>query len=87
MDDAFYYVFFGMMVADLGYGALMAVATTIGLHALRLPKGTKRFLKLFQILSVPTMIWAQSTAPSLVLHCPSNFYRPPKILWRSLVYP
>lgn len=53
----FYYVFFGMMVADLGYGALMAVATTIGLYALRLPKGTKRFLKLFQILSVPTMIW------------------------------
>jgi V/A-type H+-transporting ATPase subunit I len=53
----FYYVFFGMMVADLGYGALMAVATTIGLHAMRLPKGTKRFLKLFQILSVPTMIW------------------------------
>ncbi len=30
----FYYVFFGMMVADLGYGALMAVATTIGLHRL-----------------------------------------------------
>jgi V/A-type H+/Na+-transporting ATPase subunit I len=53
----FYYVFFGMMVADLGYGALMAVATSIGLYVLHVPKGTKRFLKLFQILSVPTMIW------------------------------
>ncbi|WP_430610375.1 V-type ATP synthase subunit I [Enterococcus sp. DIV0876] len=53
----FYYVFFGMMVADLGYGMLMALVTTIGLHALRLPKGSKRFLTLFQILSVPTMIW------------------------------
>jgi V/A-type H+-transporting ATPase subunit I len=53
----FYYVFFGMMVADLGYGALMAIGTTIGLHFMHLPKETKRFLKLFQILSVPTMIW------------------------------
>lgn len=53
----FYYVFFGMMVADIGYGLLMLVVTTIGLHLLRLPKGTNRFLKLFQILSVPTMAW------------------------------
>ena len=53
----FYYVFFGMMVADLGYGGLMALVTTIGLHFFRLPKGTKRFMKLFQTLSVPTMIW------------------------------
>jgi len=53
----FYYVFFGMMVADLGYGGLMALVTTIGLHFFRLPKGTKRFMKLFQTLSGPTMIW------------------------------
>ena len=32
-----------MMVADLGYGGLMALVTTIGLHFFRLPKGTKRF--------------------------------------------
>lgn len=53
----FYYVFFGMMVADLGYGLLMVAATTIGLTCLHLPQGTKRFMKLFQTLSVPTMIW------------------------------
>ncbi|WP_291290862.1 V-type ATP synthase subunit I [Enterococcus sp.] len=53
----FYYVFFGMMVADLGYGGLMALVTTIGLRFFPLPKGTKRFMKLFQTLSIPTMIW------------------------------
>ncbi|MBO0457422.1 V-type ATP synthase subunit I [Enterococcus hulanensis] len=52
----FYFVFFGMMVADAGYGALMLVATTIGLRTI-LPRGMERFMRFFQILAVPTIIW------------------------------
>lgn len=53
----FYLVFFGMMVADLGYGLLMLLVTTVALKAVVLPKGTRRFMKLFQYLSVSTIAW------------------------------
>lgn len=53
----FYLVFFGMMVADLGYGLLMLIATTAALKLLVLPTGMLKFAKFFQILSVPSMIW------------------------------
>ncbi|MBO1307108.1 V-type ATP synthase subunit I [Enterococcus sp. 669A] len=53
----FYLVFFGMMVADLGYGLLMLIATTVALKFLVLPTGMLKFVKFFQILSVPSMVW------------------------------
>ncbi|MFV0558356.1 MAG: V-type ATP synthase subunit I [Enterococcus sp.] len=53
----FYFIFFGMMVADVGYGALMLIATTVALKTMVLPKGTTNFMRLFQILSIPTIIW------------------------------
>lgn len=53
----FYFVFFGMMVADAGYGALMLLATTIVLKTKVLPRGMSRFMKFFQILSIPTILW------------------------------
>lgn len=53
----FYLVFFGMMVADLGYGILMFLATTLGLKVLTLPTGTKKFVQLFQLLSVSVIFW------------------------------
>lgn len=52
----FYFVFFGMMVADAGYGALMLVATTMALKKI-LPRGMERFVRFFQILSLPTILW------------------------------
>ena len=52
----FYFVFFGMMVADAGYGTLMLVATTIALRTV-LPRGVERFMRFFQILAVPTILW------------------------------
>lgn len=52
----FYFVFFGMMVADAGYGALMLVATTVALRTV-LPRGMERFMRFFQILSIPTILW------------------------------
>ena len=52
----FYFVFFGMMVADAGYGGLMLVATTVALRTI-LPRGMERFMRFFQILAVPTILW------------------------------
>jgi len=46
-----------MMVADLGYGILMLFVTTFALKKLTLSKGVARFMKLFQYLSVSTIIW------------------------------
>ncbi|MGM0216121.1 V-type ATP synthase subunit I [Enterococcus sp. AZ109] len=53
----FYLVFFGMMVADLGYGLLMLIVTTAALKKLVLPNGMLKFVKFFQILAVPSMLW------------------------------
>lgn len=53
----FFLVFFGMMVADIGYGVLMLVATTVALHTQVFKKGTERFLRFFQVVSIPTILW------------------------------
>lgn len=53
----FYLVFFGMMVADLGYGLLMLMVTTLAMKLLVLPNGLLRFMKFFQILAIPSMLW------------------------------
>ncbi|MHC5217293.1 V-type ATP synthase subunit I [Enterococcus sp. LJL128] len=53
----FYMVFFGMMVADLGYGLLMLLATLVVRKTMILPRGMKRFADFFFILSFPTIIW------------------------------
>lgn len=72
----FYLVFFGMMVADFGYGLLMLVATTVGLKALTLPKGTQRFLKLFQYLSVSTIVWGLIYGSSFGVEMPVALLSP-----------
>lgn len=74
----FYLVFFGMMVADFGYGLLMLVATTVGLKALTLPKGTQRFLKLFQYLSVSTIVWGLIYGSSFGVEMPVYLLSPSK---------
>lgn len=53
----FFLVFFGMMVADIGYGVLMLVATTIALHTQVFKASTERFLRFFQVVSIPTILW------------------------------
>ncbi|MGG5359029.1 MULTISPECIES: V-type ATP synthase subunit I [unclassified Enterococcus] len=53
----FYLVFFGMMVADIGYGLVMLIATILVQKLTVLPRGMQRFMKFFEILSIPTIIW------------------------------
>lgn len=53
----FYMVFFGMMVADLGYGLLMLLATTVIQRLSTVRASSKHFIQLFQFLALPVMIW------------------------------
>ncbi len=53
----FYLVFFGMMAADFGYGALLWLGTFIMLKFFHFDKAMNRNLKFFHLLSYPVMIW------------------------------
>ncbi|MGT2785223.1 V-type ATP synthase subunit I [Streptococcus merionis] len=53
----FYFTFFGMMIADVGYGLLLFLATGLALRFFSLAKGTKRFLQFFNVLSVSVSLW------------------------------
>lgn len=53
----FYFTFFGMMVADLGYGLLLFAATFLVLKYFHLSKGATRFAKFLNILGVAVSLW------------------------------
>ncbi|MVX59350.1 V-type ATP synthase subunit I [Streptococcus danieliae] len=53
----FYFTFFGMMVADLGYGLLITLSAFLALKLFYLPKNTIRFIKFFSILGIAVSIW------------------------------
>lgn len=53
----FYWVFFGMMVADFAYGLILLVLTGSALIFFKFNESTKKFLQFFCCLSFSTMIW------------------------------
>ncbi|KEI04638.1 V-type ATP synthase subunit I [Clostridium botulinum] len=53
----FYFIFFGMMLSDAGYGLIMIIGTLIALKLFKLDKGMKNFMKLFLYLGISTTIW------------------------------
>lgn len=53
----FYMIFFGMMVADIGYGLLVTIAALIGLKKFNLDESKKKFAKLFVFLGLSTTAW------------------------------
>lgn len=52
----FYLVFFGMMVADVGYGILMFIAALYALKKFKLDEKQQGFARFFLYLSFPTMV-------------------------------
>ncbi|MDE5770988.1 MAG: V-type ATP synthase subunit I [Ruminococcus sp.] len=53
----FYYLFFGMMLSDAGYGLLMLIGTTIVLKKFRLDTSMKKTMIMFRNCGVSTLIW------------------------------
>lgn len=52
----FYLVFFGMMLADAGYGVVMFIASVLALKYLNLEESQRDFINFFKYLSIPTFI-------------------------------
>ena len=52
----FYWLFFGLMVGDIGYGILMLVATAAVLKLIDLKDGMRNFVKFFHILSYAVIL-------------------------------
>lgn len=53
----FYLIFFGMMVADTGYGLLVLIASVIALKYFKLEDSMKEFMRFFFYLSIPTIFF------------------------------
>lgn len=53
----FYLIFFGMMVADTGYGLVVLIGSLIAMKFLKLEEGMRNFAKFFFYLSFPTIFF------------------------------
>ena len=53
----FYLAFFGMMIADIGYGILMLIGTLVALKGFNLRESMKNSIRFFHYLSYSTIIW------------------------------
>lgn len=53
----FYYLFFGMMLSDAGYGFLMVIGTTIALRKFKLESAMRKTLTMFRNCGISTIIW------------------------------
>ena len=53
----FYWIFFGMMVADFAYGLILFILSGLALMVGKFDENKRKFLKFFFALSFSTMIW------------------------------
>lgn len=53
----FYYLFFGMMLSDAGYGLVMVIGTIFALKKFNLESSMKKTLVMFRNCGVSTLIW------------------------------
>lgn len=52
----FYLIFFGMMVADLGYGLVLFIGSMLAMKLFNLDEAQEKFVKFFMYLSIATTI-------------------------------
>ena len=57
----FFIIFFGMMMADMGYGILMIAAALVVLKVKRPREGTRNFMELVLWCGLSTLIWGAMT--------------------------
>lgn len=92
MLSIFYWIFFGMMVADFAYGLILFLGTAIALCFYKFSETSKKFLKFFLALSFSTMIWGliYGSAFGDLIHLPTQILDPSKdfmsILMLSIVF-
>lgn len=53
----FFFIFFGMMLSDAGYGLVLFLASFLALRIFPLDKGTQKFMKLFESIGISTIAW------------------------------
>ena len=53
----FYILFFGMMLSDAGYGAIMVIGTAIALKFFNLEDDMRKSIKMFLYLGISTVFW------------------------------
>lgn len=53
----FYYLFFGMMLSDAGYGLIMVIGTMIALKKFKLEESMRKTLTMFRNCGISTVIW------------------------------
>lgn len=53
----FYYLLFGMMLSDAGYGLVMVIGTVIALRKLKLEENMRKTLTMFRNCGISTVIW------------------------------
>lgn len=53
----FYYVFFGIMLSDAGYGLLMIIGTTWVLKKFNVEGSLRRSMKMFRYCGISTLFW------------------------------
>lgn len=53
----FYYLFFGMMLSDAGYGILMVIGTSIALKKMKLEEKMRKTLTMFKYCGISTIFW------------------------------
>lgn len=53
----FYILFFGMMLSDAGYGAIMVIGTAIALKFFNLEDDMRKSMKMFLYLGISTVFW------------------------------
>lgn len=53
----FYYLLFGMMLSDAGYGILMVIGTMIALKKFKLEESMRKTLIMFRNCGISTVIW------------------------------